>query len=683
MNNILKNVREHPELIILLLMVTIISMLIVPLPTYLVDFLIGLNIVISMLVFLSSFYIDGILSFSTFPAVLLITTLFRLSLSISTSRLILNDADAGEIIETFGLFVIGDNLIVGFVIFFIVTITQFMVITKGAERVAEVAARFSLDAMPGKQMSIDADVKAGTLDADQAKSRRNILERESQLYGSFDGAMKFIKGDAIAGIIIIFVNFIGGISVGMNQHNMSMSQALHTYTMLTIGDGLVAQIPSLLIAVSAGFIVTRVNGEGDNMGKKILSQLINHPYVIALAAILTLAVGLLPGFPIMVFLTLSLLLAGTYWYKQKALREGKDSTNKISQGESSHNQAADTGLESSMKMIDHFESVNAEAVPLILVLPIEQFQKLKDQALSEHIRSQFFIDYGIRLPEIILHSAIVDKTNKVTLHINEIKAAEFTLYFDKLRVINKLDEIEMLAIETVKDSSGIWVESKDRESLESLGYLLRMPVDELYSCLSMQLSHHINEFFGVQEAKGMSDRLEQSCPELIKEVLRHMTMQKISEILQRLLCERISIRNMKMIMEALALWAPKEKDVILLVEHVRGALARYICDKFSIHNQLRVIMVTAETEDVFRKGIRSTSGGSFLNIEPAVAENLMDTFSVVLLNYDSEFKDIVIISSVDVRRFIKKFIETRFKDIAVMSFGELSQHVNVDVIQTI
>jgi type III secretion protein V len=197
------------------------------------------------------------------------------------------------------------------------------------------------------------------------------------------------------------------------------------------------------------------------------------------------------------------------------------------------------------------------------------------------------------------------------------------------------------------------------------------------------LSHHINEFFGVQEAKGMSDRLEQSCPELIKEVLRHMTMQKISEILQRLLCERISIRNMKMIMEALALWAPKEKDVILLVEHVRGALARYICDKFSIHNQLRVIMVTAETEDVFRKGIRSTSGGSFLNIEPAVAENLMDTFSVVLLNYDSEFKDIVIISSVDVRRFIKKFIETRFKDIAVMSFGELSQHVNVDVIQTI
>lgn len=234
MNKFLENVRNRPELLILALVIMIIAMLIIPLPTYLVDFLIGLNIVISLLVFMGSFYIDRILSFSTFPAVLLITTLFRLALSISTSRLILNDADAGEIVRTFGLFVIGDNLVVGFVIFGIVTIVQFIVITKGAERVAEVAARFSLDAMPGKQMSIDADLKAGVIDSDVAKERRSVLEKESQLYGSFDGAMKFIKGDAIAGIIVIFINFIGGISVGVSQHGMSMSSALSTYTMLTI-----------------------------------------------------------------------------------------------------------------------------------------------------------------------------------------------------------------------------------------------------------------------------------------------------------------------------------------------------------------------------------------------------------------------------------------------------------------
>lgn len=683
MSLLIQKIRNHPELIILLLMVTIISMLIVPLPTYLVDFLIALNIVISMLVFLSSFYIDDILSFSTFPAVLLITTLFRLSLSISTSRLILNDADAGDIIETFGLYVIGDNLVVGFVIFFIVTITQFMVITKGAERVAEVAARFSLDAMPGKQMSIDSDIKAGTIDAEQAKERRSVLERQSQLYGSFDGAMKFIKGDAIAGIIIIFVNFIGGISVGMNQHGMALSQALHTYTILTIGDGLVAQIPSLLIAVSAGFIVTRVNGEGENMGQKILSQLINQPFVIAVAAILTLSVGLLPGFPLTVFLTLFMLLIMTYMYKRRNLQKTINEDDFKLTGKRSSDNIQTTGLDSSMRMITQLDSINAEALPLILVVPRGQFEKLKVQNLSGHIRSQFFVDYGIHLPEIILQQRPSDEENIVTFLINEIKADEYILLFDKQKVINKLDEISLLDIVTYRENSGIWVEKMDNDTLLSMGYHLRTAIDELYSNVSLQLAHHINEFFGVQEAKGMSDRLEQTCPELIKEVLRHMTMQKISEILQRLLSERISIRNMKMIMEALALWAPKEKDVILLVEHVRGALARYISDKFAINNQLRVVMLTAETEDIFRTGIRSTSGGAFLNIEPAVAEQLIDTFSIVLSNYDSELKDIVIISSVDVRRFVKKFIESRYPDIAVMSFGELSQHVNVDVMQTI
>lgn len=257
-NKVLIGLRSHPELIILGLMVMIIAMLIIPLPTYLIDFLIGLNLTLAILVFLGSFYVDRILSFSSFPSILLITTLFRLALAISTSRLILLEADAGEIITSFGEFVIGDSLVVGFVIFSIVTIVQFIVITKGSERVAEVAARFSLDGMPGKQMSIDADLRAGIIDADLAKERRSVLERESQLYGSFDGAMKFIKGDAIANIIIIFVNIIGGLSVGVGQNGMDFSTALTVYTILTVGDGLVSQIPALLIAISAGFIVTRV-----------------------------------------------------------------------------------------------------------------------------------------------------------------------------------------------------------------------------------------------------------------------------------------------------------------------------------------------------------------------------------------------------------------------------------------
>ncbi|EOA4301714.1 FHIPEP family type III secretion protein, partial [Escherichia coli] len=243
------------------------------------------------------FYIERILDFSTFPTVLLITTLFRLAISISTSRLVLLEADAGDIIASFGEFVIGDSLIVGFVVFSIVTIVQFIVITKGSERVAEVAARFSLDGMPGKQMSIDADMRAGIIDADGARERRSVLERESQLYGSFDGAMKFIKGDAIASIIIIFVNLIGGISVGVTQYDMDVSTALSTYTVLTIGDGLVAQIPALLISISAGFIVTKVNGESDNMGRNMITQLFRNPFVLLVTSVLAIGLGFLPGFP--------------------------------------------------------------------------------------------------------------------------------------------------------------------------------------------------------------------------------------------------------------------------------------------------------------------------------------------------------------------------------------------------
>lgn len=363
----LKNIKAHPELIIVLLMVMIIAMLIVPLPMFLVDFLIGLNIVIAILLFMGSFYVEKILNFSTFPTILLITTLFRLSLSISTSRLILTEADAGEIINTFGQYVIGDSLIVGFVIFSIITIVQFIVITKGSERVAEVAARFSLDGMPGKQMSIDGDLKAGVIDGDAAKERRSILERESQLYGSFDGAMKFIKGDAIAGIIIVFVNLIGGIAVGVTQHNMDMETALQTYTMLTIGDGLVAQIPALLISISAGLIVTRINGDDSNLGRNIMGQLLAKPFAVGITAVLAAAVAFLPGFPAFVFVGLATLLGG-YLYIQSRREVGI--TPEVDTSPS--DQDADNKNDDQLGLIADLDKVATETVTFILLVPEEK-----------------------------------------------------------------------------------------------------------------------------------------------------------------------------------------------------------------------------------------------------------------------------------------------------------------------
>ncbi|WP_199154770.1 EscV/YscV/HrcV family type III secretion system export apparatus protein [Chromobacterium sp. ASV23] len=689
-NSLLNGARTRPELLILLLMVMIIAMLIIPLPTYLVDFLIGLNIVLAVLVFMGSFYIDRILSFSTFPSVLLITTLFRLALSISTSRLILIEADAGEIIATFGQFVIGDSLAVGFVVFSIVTVVQFIVITKGSERVAEVAARFSLDGMPGKQMSIDADLKAGIIDADGARERRSVLERESQLYGSFDGAMKFIKGDAIAGIIIIFVNFIGGISVGMTQHGMDLSTALSTYTMLTIGDGLVAQIPALLIAISAGFIVTRVNGDSDNMGRNIMGQLFGNPFVLIVTAVLALAVGMLPGFPLFVFAILAAALAGLFYYKRRVAKQGASSGGKTGEtgvASMSGSVSPASGKESSLGLIGNLDKVAAETVPLILLVPKARRAVLEQAQLAERLRSQFFIDYGVRLPDMLLRDADGTADNRVVLLINEIRADEFELHFDFVRVINYTDEATALGVQPVFSTQGgsqcAWVRPADGDKLVKLGYQLRPALDELYHCLAALLARHVNEYFGVQETKHMLDQLEAKYPDLLKEVLRHATVQRIAEVLQRLLAERISVRNMKLIMEALALWAPREKDVINLVEHVRGALARYICHKFAHGGELRAVMTSAEVEDMVRKGIRQTSGGAFLNLEPAASDELMDLFAVGLDGLSIAHKDMVLLTSVDVRRFIKKLVETRFRELEVVSFGEIADSVSVNVLKTI
>ena len=687
LNSLLNGVRVRPELLILLLMVTIISMFVIPLPTYLVDFLIALNMVLAILVFMGAFYIDRILSFSTFPAVLLITTLFRLALSISTSRLILINADAGEIIATFGQFVIGDSLAVGFVVFSIVTAVMFIVITKGSERVAEVAARFSLDGMPGKQMSIDADLRAGIIDADTARERRKVLEQESQLYGSFDGAMKFIKGDAIAGIIIIFVNFIGGISVGMSSHGMDFSTALSTYTMLTIGDGLVAQIPALLIAVSAGFIVTRVNGDSDNMGRNIIGQLLNNPFVLVVAAVLTVSMGTLPGFPFPVFMILSAALGGLVYYRMR-LDAGDNSAIPAGDGVAGFSAPKDDrGTFSSLRRIDNLDKMITETVPLVLLVPGQRCAWLEQNRLSELLISQFFIDYGIRLPELLVRGDESQPDNTVSLLINEIKVAQFGLYFDLIRIVNFSAEINGLGIDVTFSTSGrakcAWSAAGNAERLKALGYQTRTSIDELYQMLSVILLRNISEYFGIQETKHMLDQFDFKYPDVLKEVLRHLSVQRIAEILQRLLSERISVRNLKLIMEVLALWAPKEREVLNLVELVRTAMARYICHKFTDGNELRVVMLSPELEDIVRKGIRQTSGGAFLNLEPEAAERLMDIFMLGLDDLTIAYKDLVLLTSADIRRFVRKFLEGKFPDLDVMSYEEVMDSNAVNVIKTL
>ncbi|MGY4730894.1 EscV/YscV/HrcV family type III secretion system export apparatus protein [Burkholderia pyrrocinia] len=688
LKNVLTKIQSRPELIVLCLMVLVIAMLIVPLPSYVLDFLIGFNIVTALLVFMGSFYIVNILEFSTFPSILLITTLFRLALSISTSRMILLTAEGGKIITTFGQFVIGDNLVVGLVVFVIVTIVQFIVITKGSERVAEVAARFSLDAMPGKQMSIDADLRAGVIDNDGVKARRLALERESQLYGSFDGAMKFIKGDAIAGIIVIFVNLIGGISVGVAQHGMSMSEALTTYTILSIGDGLVAQIPALLIAIGAGFVVTRVGGSDKNLGANIVGELFSNSFVLVVTALLALAIGMLPGFPLIVFLSIALALGALYARRQfgKADRAGQPGglvskvTGALSKGGAQP--------ESSEQGDVDIEKLIPETVPLMLILPEAVKPMFEQEKVIESFRRRAFVDMGLRLPDIHVSYSPQAASREVIVMINEIRAATFMICFDRHRVVGSTLALEGLSLDVVllPDGAGAdawWVPSSQTEALEKMDVLTRSPIDDLYGQFLAVMLSNVSEFFGVQEGKRLLDDMDKKYPELIKEGYRHISVQRMAEVFQRLLTEKISIRNMKLILESLAQWGPKEKDSIMLVEHVRSALARYISNRFAAGGKLRALVVSSDFEETVSKGVRQTSGGAYLNLEPATSEQLLDRLALELAHAGFSQRDMVLLTSMEVRRFVKRLIESRFPELEVLSFGEVADSIEIDVLKTI
>lgn len=693
-------IKNRPELIVLSVMILVIMMLIIPLPTYIVDFLIGLNVTISLLIFMSSFYITRILNFMTFPALLLITTLFRLALSISTSRLILLDADAGEIITSFGEFVIGENLVVGFVVFSIVTIVQFLVITKGSERVAEVAARFSLDGMPGKQMSIDADLKSGIITNEEVKIRRKELGQESQLYGSFDGAMKFIKGDAIAGIVIIFVNLIGGISVGMAQMDLSISQALHTYTLLTIGDGLVAQIPALLISISAGFIVTRVGGENNNLGFSIMNELLAQDFALLVTAILAFVIGFLPGFPTPVFLILSVILGGYFFKKQ--WKSKKKETSKESGDEKNEDDASDpdskkgiiSNLFSNKNESDDENSLltenitlsQAETLPLIITVSTKKKAYLSKLVFEKWLKKEFILQYGVLLPDIVIHYSDKIDENKIIILINEVKADEFDCPFPFVYVENPNDELFSLDFKMIeiKDNDIIhyWINKNDTDKLISLGYKVELSETYFYRKFSNLITLNIVEFLGIQETKNILDKIEENSPELLKECYRQVSIQRINDVLQRLVQEKIPIRNIKTIIGGLVQWGSKEKDPVLLTEHIRSLLSRYISHFFSKDGKFNVIILSHNVEEIIRGGIRQSSSGTFLNLEPAELDMIIEKISTAIdeIKY---IQDYVFLTAIDIRRFVKKLIETQYPQLSVLSYDEITSDIEINVLQSI
>lgn len=673
------------DIVLAVIIVAIIFMMILPLPTWLIDMLIGLNMTASAVLLMVAMYLPSPLAFSSFPSVLLITTLFRLAISIATTRLILLQADAGHIIFTFGNFVVGGNLVVGLVVFLILTIVQFVVITKGSERVAEVAARFSLDAMPGKQMSIDGDMRAGSINMEEAKVRRSLVEKESQLYGAMDGAMKFVKGDAIAGLIIVAVNLLGGLIIGTMQRGMTASDAMRIYSVLTIGDGLIAQIPALFISICAGIIVTRVQtGDGpSNVGTDIGNQVLSQPRALLIAAVVALGMAVIPGMPTAIFLLLAFLTGGVGLVLMRTARgdskggklndmpalnpSGSDGKRHQGQAESSEEFTPSVPLliDVSSSVQTHFNAdvLNAELVK---------------------IRRALYFDFGVPFPGIHLRFNELLPAETYNILLSEIPVSQGRLRANHLIVRESISNLDALQIpyeedrRFLPDIPTIWVPDRLREPLTKAGIRFLDTNQILTHHLAFVLKKYAPDFMGIQEAKVLMTSMESKFPDLVKEVTRVMPIQKIAEILQRLVSEEVSIRNLRAILEALIEWGQKEKDSVLLTEYVRFALKRHISYKHANSmNILPAYLLAPDVEDTLRESIRQTSSGSYLALAPEVSKRLVENVKKVASSMATSGHPPVLLTSMDVRRYVRKLIEPELYELPVLSYQELTPDINI------
>ena len=678
-------ITRHADFVLVGMVVAVIALMVVPLPTWCVDLLISANLSMSFVILMMTMYAPNVLSFSSFPTLLLFTTLFRVGLNISTTRLILLQADAGEIIFTFGEFAVGGNFIVGAVVFIIIAIVQFLVIAKGAERVSEVGARFSLDAMPGKQMSIDADLRSGSIDSEEAQKRRAAVSLESQMYGAMDGAMKFVKGDAIAGLLIAAVNIVAGTIIGVTQSGLTSGEALQLYGVLTIGDGLVSQIPSLLIAISAGILVTRSGGESDNVGEQIGDQIFSQPRAMLIASMLVVLFALIPGFPKAQLFSLAFIL-GAIGYALKYMKKmSSQSIDPKKEIQKTLSPAASKGK--MVKSEDDFSPV----VPIILDMSPELHSSIDYSILNEELaslRSALYFDLGVPFPGVNLRENAQLKENEYVLNLDEIPIARGCLESNCVLVREDPDNVRMLGIDVkeglpfLPSEKAWWVSESEAYKLKEFGisYLEKEKVISLN--LSLVLARHASDFIGLQETKFLLDKMEERAPDLVHEATRLLTLQKIAEIFKRLVQEQISIRDLRAILESIIAWAPKEKDLIMLCEYIRTSLSRQISYKYCAgQNILPAVLLEPNVEEVIRKSIRQTSAGSFLALDPQSSKSILADAKRALGNRKG--KNVVIIASIDIRRYVRRLIESEFFDVAVLDYQELTPEISVQPVDRI
>ena len=667
---------KRQDFILAIILMAAVFMMILPLPTEVIDVLITFNLGLSIILLMMAIYIDGPLEFSAFPSLLLLTTLFRLALTISTSRLILLQHDAGHIVETFGNFVVGGNLIVGLIVFLIISVIQFIVITKGSERVAEVSARFSLDGMPGKQMSIDGDLRAGVIDAQEAKSQRAQLQKESQLYGAMDGAMKFVKGDAIASLLVIFINLVGGLCVGIFVHGMEASTALNTYAVLSIGDGLVDQIPGLLISITAGIIVTRVPDEKrQNLAKTLVRQLTNKPLALIVATFLILVFALIPGFPFFDFLALAAITTLLVLFS----KQGKTWLKKMRSKDADYMDGSD----------DADSDKSMEVQPLSIKALIHTASK---KAMKEKIDEYMAVksaSLGFSLPKVNLTVAQPEKGEKQSIVISlygtpvlEESFEEKSGLIAKTEGYLRKNNLPFEKKYTLTENLHLhWVHNPVPQ--EHAADVI-MGDDLVTHLLGMVIDRHAKEFIGIQETRYLIDLIEPKYTELLKEVNRQLSVSQISEIFQRLVAESVTLKDLRTVFEALVEWSQKEKDILLLTEYVRINMQRHLSYTYSQgKGEVAVFMVGDKLEQTLREAIRQTDSGAYLALTPEQSNELISSIQRTLEMVDYHNMQPVFLTSMDIRRYLRKLLEKHYYEIPVLSFQELSSNIKIDVLATV
>ena len=673
-------IQKYSDVIIAVTLVMIVIMIIIPLPTALLDVLICLNITIALVVVMSAIYNEEALDLSVFPSLLLVTTLFRLALNISATRLILIGGYAGEVITAFGNFVVGGNPVVGFIMFIILVIINFIVITKGSERVAEVSARFTLDAMPGKQMAIDADLNQGAITDAEAKVRREKIQREADFFGAMDGASKFVKGDAIAAIIIMLINIGGGFVIGMLQRDLDAVTSLNTYTLLTVGEGLVSQIPALLISTATGIIVTRAASEG-NLGADIVKQLFNNERIFFINTGVLTMLAIVPGLPGIPFFTLA-VICGFIGYslhrKSAVVAEDESQSERETQAKAEATRPENIV---SLLQVDPMElEIGYSLIPLVDTV---QGGDLLDRIVM--IRRQCALELGLVVPTIRIRDNIQIKPNSYIIKLKGMEIARGELMLDHFLAMNSGTVFEEVpGIETTEPAFGLpalWIPEAQREQAELNGYTVVDAVSVLATHLTEVIKQHASEILGRQETQNLIDNLSKTHQSLVQEVIPELLgVGEVQKVLAYLLDERISIRDMATIMEVLADYARVTKDPEILTEYVRHAMARQISAQVVQGNVLPCITLDPSLENRIVGGVQRTDHGSFVNLDP-------DTMRKIITSLNAEIEKIanmgyppVVLTSPAVRLYFRKLVSRSVSGITIVSHAEISSTVEIQIL---